>query len=513
MAPAIDFTDPKDRERYTQRYVLGEDDDVDYRLVAFIREVLGVDLTEAQEQIVASVEDNPKTAIVSGNGFGKSHTMACLGLAWMYTNEDAFGLITGGNNSQLKDGLWDDLASLQRDLSDMGFPGRVTNSNQDSQLKFEERPDHKMRCLSAQNAGSLEGKHQGNSLVVIEEANKPTIDRETIRSAISTVTDRDDRVVIIGNPPKRGHPFHNILRNDQYTQLHFSAFDSRNVRRELGETTKPHVDGIITPYRIKDIWQDSHPNRDWPGLEDARTLTASTTTELHEDWYRLVHGETPPSGSNVTRPFTEAQIESCDEQDPNHSMRSYDVIGVDLATSAGSDKTVVVGVTNRWAGVLSEIHSPSAEQNAEALNRASQQADTVIVDAIREENFLDTVDAPVTRFKGSMKPADDDTYENKRVQSYFEIGDWIDNGGAIDHREHPQLVAELQQVARVTEASVRDLRSREVYQITPKSEITSRINDSSPDRVDALAMACYGLQAHNQGRRVDPDIGVRELFN
>lgn len=517
----IDFTDPDDRQRYRERYVLGLDADVEYPMKAFIEEVLDVNLAKPQAQIIESVHENPKTAVKSGNGMGKSFTMACLGLAWMYTNDDAFGLITGGNNSQLKDGLWDDLATLQGDLSEAGFPGRVTNSNQDSQLKFEARPNHKMRCLSARNAGSLEGKHQGRSLVIIEEANKPTIDRETIRSAVSTVTDEQDRVVVIGNPPERGHPFEQILESPQYNKLHFTAFDSRNVRRELGETDRPSVDGIITPYRIKDIWQSSHPNKPWPGLQEARTLDADTTDELHEDWYRLVHGQTPPTSASAVRPFTGAQIDASivrgvlptDTDSPSDGAQ-WPVIGVDLATGVGDDTSVAVGVSDDEARVVRAVTNPTGDQNTALLREMDRRANTVVVDAIREENFLDSISTSVTRFKGSMRPADDETYENKRVQSYFEIGDWLDTGGrlapATDDDE--TLIRQLREVARVTTAERRSLRSREVYQITAKSAISQAISESSPDYVDALAMACYGHQAMHTGRRVDTQLTQRDLF-
>lgn len=504
----LDFTDPEHRQRYRDRYVNGNG--VEYRLVAFIEEILGVGLSEAQRTIVESVEDNPKTAVVSGNGFGKSFTSACLGLAWMYTNPDAFGLITGGNNSQLKDGLWDDLATLQSRLSDKGFPGRVTNSNQDSQLKFDGRPNHKMRCLSARNAGSLEGKHQGKSLVIIEEANKPTIDRETIRSAVSTITDSDDRVLIIGNPPERGHPFDKILSSDQYNQLHFTAFDSRNVRRELDETDAPAIDGIITPYRIKDIWASAHPNKEWPGLDEARELDADEISDLHEDWYRLVHGQTPPSDASKTRPFYESQVtRATDRWTPRVGDEDWDVIGVDLASS-GDDYTVAVGVSEHRCAVLWEIKGAGSDDNQTVLQDCEDRCDDLVADAIGNENYLDQIRTPVTKFKGSLKANDDEAYYNRRSEAYFELGNWLDDAEVEPDTE---LSDQLFEVSRVIDAERRSRKTFDNLFVSKKEDIKQKIDANSPDHVDALAYAVWQLRAGSGGRQIEPSFSAKQLFN
>lgn len=505
---AIDFQNPEHQKKYQERYVKGKG--VEYRFVAFIEEILEIELSDAQKEIIQSVEDNPKTACVSGNGFGKSFTCACLALAWMYTNEDAFGLITGGVNAQLKDGLWDDLATLQDQLSAKGFPGRTTNSNQDSQLKFDGRPNHKMRCLSAQDAGSLEGKHQGNSLVIIEEANKDAIDRETIRSAVSTVTDSDDRVLIVGNPPERGHPFDKILSNGRYNKLHFSAYDSRNVRRELGEVTKPEIDGIITPYRIKDIWQESHPNKEWPGLYRARWLTAETRSDLHEDWYRLVQGETPPSDASKTRPFYESQVETATSRwSPNpEPNQTWDAIGVDLASS-GSDYTVAVGVSQSRAEVLYAIEGAGSDENETVLSACEERTDNLCVDAIGNENFLDSIGTSVTKFKGSLKASDEESYYNRRTESYFELGKWLDNGSV---QPGTDLSDELYQVSRVVDAERRSRKTFDNWFVTKKDEIKKQIDADSPDRVDALAQACWMLRAGETARQVEPGFTQADLF-
>lgn len=516
----LDFSDPEHQQKYHQRYVLGEG--VEYRYEAFIEEVLGVELADAQRAIVRSVEDNPKTAVVSGNGFGKSFTSACLGLAWMYCNDNAFGLITGGNNAQLKDGLWDDLDTLQDSLKDMGFPGRVTNSNQDSQLKFDGRPNHKMRCLSARNAGSLEGKHQGRSLVIIEEANKPTIDRETIRSAVSTVTDDKDRVLIIGNPPERGHPFDKILRSTRYEKLHFSAFHSRNVRRALGETDEPEIDGIITPYRIKDIWQDSHPHEPYPGLYRARWLTAelplldgtdtiSVRSDLHEDWYRLVQGETPPSDASKTRPFYESQVETATSRwSPLAEQRNeWSAIGVDLASSGG-DYTVAVGVSPTRCEVLYEVEGAGADENKRILSACESLTDDLVVDAIGNENFLDEINTRVTKFKGSLKAQDEEAYYNRRTESYFELGKWFEDGGTV--QPGTELSKQLFQVSRVADAERKSRKTFDNWFVTKKEDIKTMIDADSPDHVDALAQAVWGLRAGTRGDLVDTSLTQRSLF-
>lgn len=508
----FDFSKDSDKERYRQRYVLGEE--VEHRLLAWIKEVLEQDLTKPQREIIISVENNPKTAIVTGNGFGKSYTIACISLAWMYCNPNAFGLVTGGNNAQLKDGLWEDLATLHREkITPKNLPGRVTNSNQDSQLKFENQPNHKLRALSAQNASNLEGKHQGRAFVAIEEANKPDVDSNTIRSAVSTITDEDDRVVIIGNPPKRGHAFDKVLQSDRYKTLHFTAFDSRNVRRELGETDKPSIDGIITPYRIKDIWKDNHPNEQWPGLESAKQMTSDNRSNLGEEWYRLVMGERPPTDATEVKPFYLSDVnDAIDEWRSPTKDITFDAVGVDLS-NGGSDWTVAVGITDSYSEVITSVKGATSQQNESVIQKAVEYAEgPVVVDAIGNENFLESLTINPTMFKGSTKAVDEESYYNRRTESYFEVGNWLNNGGTI--QPNTDLARELKSIAQVIGVERKSMKTFDNYIATSKEDLKSRIVEGSPDRFDALAMACWGLQAGETGRQiVDHDFSQRGLFN
>lgn len=514
----FDLSQDVDRELFRNRYV---EPDEDYfsehnlpplvqgsRYLSFIEEVLRVGLSEVQAEIVQGVQDHERLAISSGNAYGKSFTLACLSLAWQYCNEDALTLIVSGNYAQIEDGVWGALSSLHKTLQSnhIGFPGRITNSRGDLQLKIDQFPEHKLRAVSPRDPSSVEGKHSENALIVIEEANKEAITEEVVSSAISSVTDSNDRVVMVGNPPEPGHPFHDKLNNHRWEHRQYSAFDSRNLQRALGKTDKPQIAGLVDESRVRDVWHQH--DEEFPGIEEVSQYSKDVRDDLSRDWYRLIMGETPPENSSAIRPFSKQDVsEACARYTRPPEDSTYSALGVDLATS-GKDKTVIVGVTQSRADVLASFDGP-VKESKERVEALSNKVDgPIVVDVVNEESFENLLDVRIERFKGSTKPADKDTYRNKRAQSYGELGKWLDEGMI---KPSSDLSEELYASARALSYEVKELRTSETYLLSPKEKV-KRILGNSPDHADALSMAIYGLQAESRTRVIADGISAKDLF-
>lgn len=480
------------------------------RYLDFIDEVLGTELSEAQQEIVRAGAENRKTAIQSSNGLGKSYSLSNLALAFLYCNPQATVLITSASYSTMVDTLFKPMSSMidqARERTGGQIPGKTLKAP--PRVEFDGNDDSFLKCISTSNAKDLEGRHNDRILVIVEECDSDKVSAEVIDSAQSSITGEQDRMVAIGNPPlTKANSFHQVMNDRTWKTLQFSSFESRNVQVDLGEHDGNKIPGLVDLSTLKDDWI-SFNKEDWVGVEDARA--SQERTDLDQRWYRRRLGVTPPDNANATRPFYSSQIDSGARRwNPVGEVEKWSAIGVDLATSDGSDATIAVGVTEERAEVLYEVESPTSSENKDVLRACDDLTENLITDAIREENFLDSIATNVIRFKGSFSAEDDQTYRNRRSEAYFELGDWLENGGSID--PNSDLAYQMYEVAEVAEAKIKSLRSSETYLVTPKDEIKPYIDASSPDFVDAISMACWQLRAGSKGRQVEPTFNQKDLF-
>jgi len=184
---ALANADPED-------YTEGRD-----RYVNFAEDVLELDLAETQKEILRALTEHDRILVVSGNGVGKSYTVAIAKLAFLATNVDSIVLGTSGSYSQFIDAAWRPLKALHEDAKRrVGIPGETYDGGQPT---LEIDSEWFAKVVSPRDPGDLEGRHAAHMLVVIEEADKKYITREHFDSAGSSITDDSDRMLAVANPP------------------------------------------------------------------------------------------------------------------------------------------------------------------------------------------------------------------------------------------------------------------------------------------------------------------------
>lgn len=211
--------------------------------IDFVELLFDVRLSGAQKQILRSVAENQRTIVVSGNGPGKSFAESLVVLGYMLSNEDATGLGTSGSYSQFVDGVWRTVKEYfnqaKEDESKPRIPGKATDSQQP---RLEIDDNWYFRVVAPRDPGDLEGRHSGNQLVVIEEADKKYITDEHFDSAGSTITGGNDRMLAVANPPKDPTDVvARLMESDRWNLIQFSSFDSYNVQVDLGNESGPKI--------------------------------------------------------------------------------------------------------------------------------------------------------------------------------------------------------------------------------------------------------------------------------
>ncbi len=204
----------------------------------FCNEVLGIKVWSKQREIVDSVINNRKTAVISGHAVGKSFTAALL-CAWWYAARGYPVLTTGPTKSHVEKVLWRYIGQFWA-RSKRKLPGKWYKS---AKLEVESQPWWWGVGFTAGEDEGGQGYHDPNMLIIGDEyAGLKKSAEATIRSAIAS---DGCRLLAIGNPnEERDTEFYQIFHDaeigEDYNKIHISSWDSPNITGEC------HISGLAT---------------------------------------------------------------------------------------------------------------------------------------------------------------------------------------------------------------------------------------------------------------------------
>lgn len=475
------------------RYTDGPD-----RYINFAREVLGIQLADQQEQILRALATNQRTVIMSGNGPGKSFGVSIAKLAFLVTNPGATVLGTSGSYSQYVDAVWRPLKQLHGRLKDR-LPVDLGTPNDGGQPTLELDTDWFAKVVSPRDPGDLEGRHAEAVLVVIEEADKAYIGEEHFDSAGSSITDDNDRMLAICNPPRdESNAVYERLESDRWNTIQFSTLQSHNVRVDAGETAGPKIPGITDLETIRADWE-AWNGETWPGIDQARAWSDPDAEAFREDlderWYRRRAGVMPPTAAAAHRPIERSDVKAAWGRSPDTVTDEPQASAVDVARS-GADDTVAGSVYEHVLPIRYEEPGDTHTAQRDDLTDLFAGGDDhpIAVDALGEgsglADMLEERFPEVIRFGAGNEPADKGAYYSCWEEGLDLLGDWLADGGSIDDRK---LYEELLIVARAVEFEERHYASRgtEVLKATAsKADLKDRLG-RSPDRLDAAYMTVW----------------------
>ncbi len=492
-----------------ESYVDGEE-----RYVNFANDILGTELTDVQTEIIRHVTTNRQTAICSGNGVGKSYSVAALCLSFLYCNPGGSVMITSGSYAQMEQTVWPEVKRLLSEARDHGvpLPGEVKEAQ--PRIEFDEQPTKSFRAVSATHPDSLEGRHAEKMLVIVDEADKPGVNEAVLESARSSVTDDNDRFVVIGNPPREeANSFWDVLTDPMFRTVNFTSFESRNVKVDAGLVDAPKLPGLVDLSQVKEDWASWHQSKEFPGVEACMEMVERdaeddvlrpTVDNLDERWYRRRLGCIPDDGSRSVRPFHVEDVQSAIENWEHVADDiEYHAFGVDVARGGG-DRTVIAGITPERVDILADVESPGDHAVNKRLveQHVGDSEVPVIIDAIGEgSGVADQLSRTynVTRFKSSEKAIERDKFNDKRTESLVKFGNWLDDGSVEPDSE---LATELRSAARHIELTEKELRAGVTWKATSKSDLKkSDALGRSPDLLDAASLAAWGMNVERAGEQ------------
>jgi len=527
-------SDPKPVD--VSKYSEGDD-----RYIRFIEEVLGVRLSATQRRIITAVTSNQRVIVVSGNGVGKSYVVACLILAFVLTNLDSTVLGTSGSYSQFRDTMWKPLRKIFKQAGKRHLmPGQVRRGNPP---RLEIDDDWYAKAISPRDPGDLEGRHDDHVLVVIEEADKKYITDEHFDSAGSSITDLNDRIVGIANPPDdETDVTYQKMQSDRWETIRFSTFEAHNVLVDAGLLNEERIPGItdlITVASDFEEWNgEPWPRTDevydgqWPGMSQVESWLEdgeyeredvlawlrpgyhvakdlhNERTDLDERWYKRRAGIIPPAGADVHRPVYTDDVNDASRGNVTFGSNRYG-IGVDIGRTG--DSTVVCSVRKINDGsaygiyVRTDQDGERTHGDNEAVCRAAMEDGPLFgigaVDAMGEgSGVADQMVAEYDqfeRFDAGMKPVTPKNrkeYKNRRTEALALFGEFLRGGGKV---VNTRLQKELYAASRVIQYNRRRSEGRNVFAASSKDEIKDQIG-RSPDVLDAAAIAVWSFEGAHE---------------
>jgi len=484
--------------------------------VEWIHDYLNVTLTDAQVDMIDTILHNQKTLIVAGNGFGKSYCMACFSLAFLFLNYPTSVLATSGTYAKLRRTYCRPVEALHQNA--WGLPGKYLRSNP-PRIRIDGEPEVFWEASSPGDSGELEGVHNEYTLGVIEEADKNSVNKETFDSIESMITDGNDRVVAVANPPRdEVNVVYDLMDDDEYVLRQYSSFDSHNVQVELDhpdpyqkdaqgrvqtddsglpiikdEVEDQMIPEIVRLSQIKKDWM-AWNQREWPGTQAA--MQSADQDGLDIRWYRRRMGVLGPATADQLRPFTIDDVEAAFRADPAKTTVTPQGLGWDVVRGGGTsgDYNALSAVFGRdlrilewWRGEASHL------QNYEVIRkhlksgwRAPFAIDHVGVGS-ESPDRVNEFYPNVVRFNGGSKASDQQTYTDRKTEGLVKLGEFLRDGGSF---RSDRLREEMLCCARVIglKENYSSKHDTTRYSADSKDKIKKRLG-RSPDLLDAAVMA------------------------
>jgi hypothetical protein len=458
-------------------------------------------LSPEQREILEHVAENQYTHLEGGNGFGKTFAIVALALAFHKRHYPSSVVVTSGTYGKLKRTFCADAEDLHGSSPLFGEWKWSPNPH----IDIEDEPTWQFEVHSPKEPGELEGVHNDHVLVIVDEADKKDVDLETLDSMDSLISDRNDRMVVISNPPEDET---NAVANMgeiglEPEKLQFSTFDSHNVHVERGARDGDRIPGLTGLHKLKKKWK-GHNGEAWPGFEEARAMSLPGNKQYRKDlntlWYRRFAGIMPPAGATKNRPIdpdlvARGYVERAGDLDAGSRCGT----GIDVARSG--DRTVQID--ERDGVLIVEYSEPGTDHTVQFNtmwgNLEAEPGAQISGDAVGEGSgkLDDTAQRfpDVDRFKAGETAVQAEEYKDRWTEGLCELGKWLERGGGF---ADTRLRKELKIAARELTLSETYIKSRDaqVYVADPKDAVKDRLGHS-PDHLDAAIMAvtaAEGLQ-------------------
>jgi phage terminase large subunit len=437
----------------------------------FVREFLGDELWEKQEEILSSVFKNPKTTARSCHASGKSFDAARVALAFLFAYKNSIVLSTAPTWRQVEDVIWKEIrAAHGRAKYDLG--GAILNT------RYNLAPDWFAVGLSTDDPDKFQGYHAPHILMIIDESSGvlPAI-FEAIEGIGST---GHVRILELGNPTDPTGHFAQTFKSEFYSKIHISCFDTPNFK------SIPDIESLKASSQEERLGAVTHPFLITPQWVYERLMEWGEDSPMFQ---ARCLGEFPVEGEDTLIPLRLAlkAVEST-----NLGDQSIERLGVDIARF-GSDKTVLA---YRQGNKVVELLRYAKEDTMQTVGRVVQFHRVHPYSLVKDDDAgvgggvtdrLREMGVPIDPINVGSAAHDPEKFLNLRAELYWSMKMRFEAGDIIIP-DDDQLVSELTSIKY-------KLNSRGQIVLESKEDMKKR-GLHSPDSADAVCLA-FAPDVHN----------------
>ena len=417
--------------------------------VLFVQEVLGAEPEPWQAEAMRALVTEPRIAVRSGHGVGKTTALAWTILWWLCTRRPCKVAVTANTAHQLSDVLWSEIGRWHKAMKVLQNEIEIKSDK----VLLKGAPDSfaVARTSRREQPEALQGFHSENMLFVVEEASGvPDIVFEVAKGAMSTP---GAKTIMAGNPTRAQGEF-------------FDSFH-KNAARWYCMTVSCADSSRVSPDFIKDMAQQ---------YGDQSNIYRVRVAGLH------------PEGDDdtvINRKMAEAAI----TRDVQPTETGAMVWGLDVARQ-GNDQTALckrrgnaVFEVLGWRGLdlMETAGRVKAEYDAAKWD---QRPDEICVDSIGigagVADRLSELGLPVRSVNVAESSAMGDRFVRLRDELWWSAREWIEQRDCL-LPDNDALIEELC-LPRYSYTSAGKIK------IESKDESKKRFGGKSPDLADSLIL-------------------------
>lgn len=448
--------------------------------VEWVTVAFGDDLWAKQKEILESLRDNRRTAVITCHGIGKSF-ISSRAIQWFSQNfPDSKTISTAPSFRQVEDIIW-------REVRASRAKARIPLAGKFNKTAIDIDANWFALGLSTNEPDRFQGFHAVDILLVIDEA--AGVNEEIFEASEGIVSSDNARVIYFGNPTSVAGTFYQVSKSSTFNVIHISAFDTPNfthfgitVEDIRKNTWTEKITGPLPrPYLVTPDWVHDKYER-WG--------------ETHPMWQARVLGQFPNQSERTLIPLDLIEKAIVKYEDKKYDIGSGEQIGVDVARY-GVDKTIFCYRLGEAALDWREFTTQDTYVTGQNLSTFMQThpgtqafvdepgVGVGVIDPLKHTMFGHLVHGINT----GRAAKDPEHYENLRAELYFHLRELFFQGKiAIPPDE--ELKAQLAGL----EYTVKNNR----LFIEKKEDMKKRGLDS-PDKADALALAFGDFATYQVG--------------
>ena len=444
----------------------------------FWQAVLGGRPWGKQLEILQSVWHNPKTAVRSCHGAGKSWSAARVGISYLCAFPGSIVVTTAPTGRQVKMILWQEWRRAVK-ASKRPIGGEL--------LKVEHRMADGWYAFgfATDIPENFQGIHARHILVIADEA--AGIAPNVAEAIDSLLTSENARLLAIGNPTDPNGWFAGLFKDPGVTKIHIAAFDTPNFT----------VFGITEEDIAEGTWEQKITGP----LPYPELVTPAWVAERYRKWgptspmyIARVRGDFPEAGDNTLIPLSwvEAAMERWYEM-PEGEPRE---MGVDVARFGGDESAIAYRAGRKVVKLEAWRKQDTMETAGRArAGRAEFGACMIKVDAIGYGagvvDRLQEQREPVVGIEVSRAPIDEERFADLTSELWWNLREML----------NPDPLANPNPIALPPDDELLGQLTSRRYSYTSRGQVKVESKDEmkrrglpSPDRADAVVLAFAPVQ-------------------